>query len=73
MTPPVSPPCGLVQSILSTGSAGDVKTLEKTAGLKALLYTVASARLIYLALDSSRDESPFVIGTDGQPAQSQSA
>ncbi|KAB0264420.1 ABC transporter substrate-binding protein [Microvirga brassicacearum] len=44
---------------------GDVKTLEKTKGIK--LSSIASARNIYLALDSSRDESPFVVGADGKP------
>lgn len=34
------------------------------------LYSGASARLIYLALDSSRQQSPFVTGTDGEPLQS---
>ncbi|WP_031357313.1 ABC transporter substrate-binding protein [Caballeronia sordidicola] len=31
------------------------------------LYSGASARLIYLALDSSRQQSPFVTGQDGEP------
>ena len=34
------------------------------------LYSGSSARLIYLALDSSRQQSPFVTGTDGEPLQS---
>ncbi|MGX7000927.1 ABC transporter substrate-binding protein [Caballeronia sp. KNU42] len=34
------------------------------------LYSGASARLIYLALDSSRQQSPYVTGTDGEPLQS---
>ena len=34
------------------------------------LYSGASARLIYLALDSSRQQSPFVTGTDGEPLRS---
>lgn len=43
----------------------DVKTLEKTKGIR--LSSIASARLVYLALDSSRDESPFIVGADGKP------
>ncbi|MEA3099979.1 ABC transporter substrate-binding protein [Caballeronia mineralivorans] len=34
------------------------------------LYSGASARLIYLALDSSRQQSPFVTGPDGEPLRS---
>jgi peptide/nickel transport system substrate-binding protein len=44
---------------------GDVKTLSQVKGLK--LSSIASARVVYLALDSTRDESPFVVGTDGKP------
>ncbi|MHB2165699.1 ABC transporter substrate-binding protein [Alsobacter sp. R-9] len=43
----------------------DLPTLEKTPGIK--VHTTASARLIYLALDSSRDESPFVTDAAGKP------
>jgi peptide/nickel transport system substrate-binding protein len=34
------------------------------------LYAGPSARLIYLALDSSREQSPFVTGPDGEPLRS---
>jgi peptide/nickel transport system substrate-binding protein len=44
---------------------GDVKTLSNIKGIK--LSSIASARIIYLALDSSRDDSPFVVGADGKP------
>ncbi len=44
---------------------GDVKSLSEIKGLK--LFSVESARLIYLALDSSRDDSPFVTDNDGKP------
>lgn len=44
---------------------GDVKTLS---GIKTLrLASIASARLVYLALDTSRETSPFIIGADGKP------
>ncbi|MCP8939640.1 ABC transporter substrate-binding protein [Alsobacter sp. SYSU M60028] len=43
----------------------DLPTLEKTQGLK--VHTTASARLIYLALDGTRDESPFVTDLAGKP------
>ena len=43
----------------------DLPTLEKTAGIK--VHTTASARLIYLALDGTRDESPFVTDKEGKP------
>jgi peptide/nickel transport system substrate-binding protein len=43
----------------------DLPTLEKTAGLK--VHSTASARLIYLALDTARDETPFVTDSDGKP------
>lgn len=44
---------------------GDVPGLKRTAGIN--VYSIASGRLIYLALDNSRDESPFVVGADGKP------
>ena len=44
---------------------GDVKSLSSIRDIK--LSSIASARVIYLALDSSRDESPFVVGADGKP------
>jgi peptide/nickel transport system substrate-binding protein len=34
------------------------------------LYSGPSARLIYLALDTSRQQSPFVTGPDGEPLRS---
>lgn len=43
----------------------DLPVLEKTAGLK--VHPIASSRLIYLALDTARDESPFVTDKDGKP------
>lgn len=44
---------------------GDVKTIEGVSGLK--VFSIPSARLIYLALDSARDKSPFVTDKDGKP------
>jgi peptide/nickel transport system substrate-binding protein len=44
---------------------GDVKTLSSVNNIK--LWSIPSGRVIYLALDSSRDESPFVVGPDGKP------
>jgi peptide/nickel transport system substrate-binding protein len=44
---------------------GDVKTLSGISGLK--VFSIASARLIYLALDSARDQSPFVTDKEGKP------
>lgn len=43
----------------------DLATLSKIEGIK--VYSTASARMIYLALDSARDESPFVTDTKGNP------
>ena len=43
----------------------DVKTIQGISGLK--VFSIASARLIYLALDSARDKSPFVTDKDGKP------
>ncbi len=43
----------------------DVASLKAVAGLK--LFPVASTRLIYLALDSNRDTSPFITDLDGKP------
>jgi peptide/nickel transport system substrate-binding protein len=51
--------------IIDAVPPNDVKTLEKVKGLK--LSSIASARVVYLALDTSRDESPFVVGQDGKP------
>ena len=44
---------------------GDVKTLEKTKGIR--LSSIASARMCILRSIRSRDESPFVVGADGKP------
>ncbi len=44
---------------------GDVKTLSTLSGIR--LSSIASARVVYLALNSTRDESPFVVGADGKP------
>lgn len=44
---------------------GDVKSIEAAGGLK--VYSIASARLIYIALDSQRDVSPFVTDRNGKP------
>jgi peptide/nickel transport system substrate-binding protein len=44
---------------------GDVKTLESMPELK--VFSIASARMIYLALDSARAQSPFVTDKDGKP------
>lgn len=46
---------------------GDVKTLTGVPGLK--LFSIASARLIYLALDSARDATPFATDRDGKPLE----
>ncbi len=43
----------------------DVKTLEGIPGLK--VFSIASSRMIYLALDSVRDKSPFITDKDGKP------
>ncbi|MGO4572457.1 ABC transporter substrate-binding protein [Microvirga sp. 2TAF3] len=50
--------------IIDAVPPNDVMTLEKVKGLK--LSSIASARIIYLALDASRGESPFIVGTDGK-------
>jgi peptide/nickel transport system substrate-binding protein len=42
----------------------DIKTLEGVKGIQ--IYGTPSARLIYLALDSGRDQTPFVTGLDGK-------
>jgi peptide/nickel transport system substrate-binding protein len=44
---------------------GDVKTLSSVEGLS--VFSIPSARLIYLALDSARDQSPFITDKDGKP------
>lgn len=44
---------------------GDKATLEAADGIQ--LHSTASGRIIYLGLDSARDESPFVTGPDGAP------
>lgn len=44
---------------------GDVKTLEGIDDLK--VFSIPSARMIYLALDSAREKTPFITGKDGKP------
>jgi peptide/nickel transport system substrate-binding protein len=44
---------------------GDVESLKGTEELK--VFSVASSRLIYLALDSDRDTSPFITDNSGAP------
>jgi peptide/nickel transport system substrate-binding protein len=44
---------------------GDVKGVSAIPTLK--LFSIPSARLIYLALDAARDTSPFVTDKDGKP------
>lgn len=46
----------------------DAKNIKGKAGYT--LYSSPSARLIYLALDSARDNSPFVTDAQGKPMQS---
>jgi peptide/nickel transport system substrate-binding protein len=43
----------------------DVKALSALKEIK--LSSIASGRIVYLGIDASRDESPFVVGADGQP------
>jgi peptide/nickel transport system substrate-binding protein len=43
----------------------DKATLEAVDGI--VLHSTPSARLIYLGLDSARDESPWIVGADGRP------
>lgn len=43
----------------------DKATLEGVDGIA--LHSTASARIIYLGLDSARDESPWIVGADGAP------
>ena len=44
---------------------GDVATLEASEGVQ--VHSAPSGRIIYLGLDSARDESPFITGPDGAP------
>jgi len=44
---------------------GDVKNLTGMDGVR--IFETPSARLIYLALDSARDESPFLTDAEGKP------
>jgi peptide/nickel transport system substrate-binding protein len=44
---------------------GDVATLEASDGVQ--VHSAPSGRIIYLGLDSARDESPFITGPDGAP------
>jgi peptide/nickel transport system substrate-binding protein len=43
----------------------DVPRLSTAAGIHVV--SIPSVRLVYLALDSTRDQSPFVTGNDGKP------
>ena len=43
----------------------DIKALKSMGGVH--LFSTPSARIIYLALDFSRDPTPFVVGANGQP------
>jgi peptide/nickel transport system substrate-binding protein len=43
----------------------DVKHVQSTSGMH--LFSTPSARIIYLALDTSRDPTPYVVGADGKP------
>ena len=43
----------------------DVPRLSTTADIH--MFAIPSVRLVYLALDSTRDDSPFVTGRDGKP------
>jgi peptide/nickel transport system substrate-binding protein len=43
----------------------DLETIKNTDGLK--LFSIASSRLIYLAIDSDRDNSPFITDVNGKP------
>lgn len=43
----------------------DKVSLEGVDGIA--LHSTASARIIYLGLDSARDESPWIVGADGAP------
>ena len=43
----------------------DLKALQGMSGVH--LFSTPSARIIYLALDTSRDPSPFIVGASGQP------
>ncbi|HBF28639.1 ABC transporter substrate-binding protein [Rhizobium sp.] len=44
---------------------GDVKTISGIKGLK--VFSIASARLVYLALDTARDVTPFATDLNGKP------
>jgi peptide/nickel transport system substrate-binding protein len=46
---------------------GDIATLQKRDDIT--LYSVASTRLIYLAVDSAREQSPFITDKDGKPME----
>jgi peptide/nickel transport system substrate-binding protein len=43
----------------------DVPRLSMAAGVH--LFSIPSVRLVYLALDSARDQSPFITDRDGKP------
>lgn len=55
---------GSVQ-LIDAVSPVDVAKLSSTAGIK--VHSTSSTRIIYMALDSSRDSSPFIVGPDGKP------
>jgi peptide/nickel transport system substrate-binding protein len=58
---------GAVQ-LIDAVPPSDIKALSAMKEVR--LFSIASSRIIYLALDTERDASPFVTGTDGQPAKS---
>ena len=51
--------------LIDAVSPRDVEALSNVAGIK--LFPIGSARLIYLALDSVRDQSPFLTDKAGKP------
>ncbi|WP_445679914.1 ABC transporter substrate-binding protein [Radicibacter daui] len=55
---------GSVQ-LIDAVSPVDVTKLSGTAGIK--VHSTSSTRIIYMALDSSRDTSPFITDLDGKP------
>ena len=51
--------------LIDNVSPSDLKVLQAMPGTR--LFSAPSARVIYLALDFSRDPTPFVVRADGQP------
>ena len=51
--------------LIDSVSPADLKVLQSTPGVS--LFSTPSARVIYLALDFSRDPTPFVTSLDGKP------